>query len=101
MCPVINDSPHHAPNSCTPPGRGYTGRYLGRRANAIALSSFPVSSVAARSAAAVVAVSDSSSSSFGPGGWLKKLFALTVRESRYHGGRKRRKFAVALEGVIN
>src|SRR6478672_10198552 len=101
-CPLINESPHHAPNSCTPPGRGNTGRYVtGRSTPAGSTASFPPQLVASRSAAAVVAVSAYNLSSSGPGGSLKNEFAFTLRESRYHGGRKRRMFAVPRVGERN
>src|SRR5215471_2156775 len=95
MCPLIGENPHHAPNSCTPPGCGHTGCTPGCRT-----ACTPAKELAGCAAVeASPELSSGSAASSWPGGLLQKLLAFTTRPSRYHGGRQRKIFAVALLGV--
>src|ERR1017187_347460 len=102
ICPV-SDNPHHAPNSWTPPGQGHKGG--APRAPEPPRSAAASTIRGPRSRAAVVAVRDAAifgANTGAPGGGsLQNVLALTTRESRYHGGRKRKMFAVDLAGFRN
>src|SRR6266550_1542287 len=102
-CPLISASPHQAPISCVPPGsvdcsvdRCGTGRTTAVSERFVTISSSfgparPASSPAEVLTEELVAGAGS----------LQNESAFTVRESRYHGGRKRKRFPVVFPGVRN
>src|SRR6478672_10007602 len=86
--PLKSESPHQAPNSWVPPKGAASVAGRGR--------------VMDTAVEVVLPPADSRGSARGEGtgsGSLQKELALTVRESRYQGGRKRSMFAVPRPGL--
>src|ERR1700755_564493 len=102
-CPLISASPHHAPNSCLPPGRvdGCVDRSGTGRTPSVSVILVTISSSfgpACRASSAAEELTEELVPGVGAGS-LQNESAFTVRESRYHGGRKRRRLPVVFPGV--
>src|SRR5258705_4422559 len=104
-CPLITASPPHAPNSCLPPGRvdGCVDRCGTGRTTAVSVILVTISSSfgpASRASSAAEELTEELMLGAGAGS-LQNEFAFTLRESRYQGGRKRRRLPVVFPGVRN
>src|SRR5437763_10052105 len=103
-CPLISESPHHAPSSCVPPGsvdwgvdRGGTVRTTAVSETFVIISSWfrPGLGPARALSSPAEELTEELTVRAGSGS-LQNESAFTFRESRYQGGRKRRILLVVL-----
>src|SRR5712672_3364904 len=91
-CPLISESPHHAPSSCVPPGSvdcSTGGRCTTDRTTAVSEIFVTISSAFGPARPSSLRAEELTEElTAGSGGSLQNESAFTVRESRYHGGRK-------------
>src|ERR1700751_3649728 len=101
ICPLHPENPHQVPTSWTPPGCGQTGSTspVGTGCTLVAKWFPTVGETDSFGGSPFGAFPVSPATCSGPGGSLQNEFAFTWRPSRYHGGRKRKMFAVARAGV--
>src|SRR6266849_1196210 len=101
----MSASPHQAPSSCVPPGSvdcNTAGRRTIDRTTAVSETLVTISSSFGPARPASSRAKELTEElAVGAGGSLQNESAFTARESRNHGGRKRRRLPVVFPGVRN